>query len=208
MANTFAPVGFRESREYGAAPPNYAMETFPIAYNYSTQIGRGDPVKLVSGYLNIMPTGDSNTILGIFMGCEYYDPVAQMYRFFNWWPAPTTLASSQVVLAKVITDRSQRFIVQVNSTTAVAQSNVGQNCDITTSSSGAPNTLTGISTCSLNGSFGTTSTYPFTVTGIVPSGSFTNFGNIQAGVPATYDATQGYGYVEVLMNKKSGVGML
>ena len=206
--NTFAPVGFREARQYGSMAPNYAMETFNIAYNYATQIAFGDPVKLSSGNIVVMPNGDSNTILGIFAGCEYYDPVSQMYRWFNYWSAPSVLASTAIVKARVITDRNTVFYAQVNSTTPVAQSNIGQNSDITVSSSGAPTSGTGISTCSLSGTFATTTTLPFTVVGIVPSGSFTNFGNLQAGTPATYDQTAGNGWVYVVMNKKSGVGML
>lgn len=206
MANTFAPVGFRDTVLYGGAAPNYAVSSALIAYNYGTKIGMGDPVKLVSGQLNVMPAGDSNTIYGIFWGCEYYDPSLQQYVWRPYWPAPGTLASTAVVKAKVIVDRNFEFAVQVNGGPATA-ANIGQNFDITSSSSGAPGN-NGLSTCSCSGTFATTSTLPFTVTGIVPSGSYTNFGNLQAGVPATYDSTQANNWVTCLMNKKSGVGML
>ena len=61
MANTFAPNGFTPSRLFGGSPPNYQLETFPIAYNYGTQLGRGDPVELSSVFPIKMKVGrDAN----------------------------------------------------------------------------------------------------------------------------------------------------
>src|SRR5579885_1058868 len=188
MANTFAPVGFRDTMLYGGSSPNYAVASTTIAYNYGTKIGFGDPVKQSSGTIVVMPAGDSNTIWGIFLGCYYYDPSIQMVTWRNNWPAPSNLSSTTIVKAMVVVDRNFEFMVQVNGGPATT-SNIGSNFDITTSSSGAP-ASNGLSTCSCSGTFAGTTTLPFTMTGIVPSGAFTNFGNLQAGVPATYDSTQ------------------
>lgn len=170
-SNTYAPFGFRESRLYGAAPSNYAMQATQIAYNNSNKIAFGDPVKLLStGYIDVM-TVSGSTIHGIFLGCEYYDPVLQNFQFLKSWPAPGTLTSSQTVSAHVAVDPLMRLQVQVNGG-PVVQGNVGNNIDIFSGSSGNPSAA-GISQCAVDFStIASTSTLPFRIVGIVQNGGY------------------------------------
>lgn len=168
-ANTLAPNGFLVTSPYGMSVPNYAIQVGRIAYNYASQIGFGDPVKLLTdGTVNLFANGDT-TIHGIFAGCQYVDPSTGTYQFRPSWPAVSGLASTAIVTAKMIVDPRAVFRVQVSGT-ALTQAAVGANIDIVDSGtgvSGSPNAA-GISTCALKSStLNTTNTLPFRVVGIV-----------------------------------------
>lgn len=190
MANTLAPNGFTDARFYAGGAPNYQMREARIAYNNTNKIALNDPVKLLStGYIDLMAVGGS-TIHGIFRGCEYYDPVSQRYLWMPYWPAPSGLPSTAIVKAKVVVDPMATFIAQINGGPAV-QAAIGQNIDITTATSGAPNAA-GISVCSLDyTTLATTATLPFRIVGIMPTGM---------GVGSTYDSTAANNWVEVRPN--------
>lgn len=193
MANVIAGFGFKDSNLFGSSPANYATLNRQIVYNYGTQIAYGDPVKLASdGTIQLFANGNT-TIDGIFLGCNYLDTTAPgNYRWSPSWPAPTNLLSTTVVTAKVAVDPTFQFIAQVSGGTAT-QSNVGNNIDILTSTSGVPNAA-GYSTCLLDGanlgSSITTATLPFRIIGIVGSPGF-QFG---------YDPTAANNLVVVKLN--------
>lgn len=189
MANTLASFGFRFVKSLLTNSPNYQLTERRIAYDNSNTIGYGDPVKLLNtGYLDLMAAGGS-TIDGIFLGCQYPDSTAiGGYRWINQWNAPS-LASTAEVKAFVITDPFALFQVQVNGT-AMAQTNIGNNIDITAASSGNPNAA-GFSQCSLDAATAdTTATYPFRIVDIVYPPAFN----------ATYSATAANNIVVVRMN--------
>ncbi len=174
MANTLAPSGFSDGRLYNAAAPNYATRTVQIAYNNSHSIGYGDPVALLStGFIDVFANGGT-TIHGIFVGCEYLLPALGRW---NWYPAWTaaTLPSTYKVHARVVVDPMATFRCQVNGGPLV-QASIGLNYDITTSSAGAPNAQSGMSTCSIDFAAGgtTTATLPFRIVNlasmILPAG--------------------------------------
>lgn len=69
MANPNAPFGLRPVRHRNGMTWNGATNDYPIADNYGTALGLGDPVKWSSGKLVIAAAGDP--IVGIFQGCSY-----------------------------------------------------------------------------------------------------------------------------------------
>lgn len=187
-ANTLAPNGFQFSRLYGAGAPNYAMQTAQIAYNYGSKIGRGDPVYLnSSGQIALYAQGGT-TIHGIFGGCNYLDPNLQRTQWYPAWNAPSGLASTTIVYAKVIVDPTAVFRAQMHGT-AFTQADIGLNVDIYSGSSGAPN-FAGISTCALNGTAASTNTLPFRIVDILQPPAITFLYN------ATYDNN----WIEVTLN--------
>jgi hypothetical protein len=173
-ANASVPFGFRPVNLYGSGPPNYALNYRQIAYNNtSNKIAYGDPVIAASGnsgYIDLMAVGGSS-IHGVLLGVEYgLSTQFGGFQFTNYWSAPT-LASTTNVFAKVVNDPTMVFLAQM---TGAAQTIaiVGQNIDIVTSSSGAPN-FAGISTCALDAAnIHTTNTLPFRILGIVGLGAY------------------------------------
>ena len=165
-ANPVVPFGFRIANQYGAVPPNYAMNNRAIAYNNTNKIAYGDPVySLSTGYIDVMAAGGS-TIHGILAAVEYPNPTAVGgFTFTNFWNDVSGLASTTVVVGKVYNDPTTVFMAQFIGTALTVQA-IGYNVDITTATSGAPNSA-GISVCSLGGTPATTSTYPFRIVGIV-----------------------------------------
>lgn len=197
MANPIVPFGFRPANLYGSSPGNYALNVSNILYNESTVMAYGDPVYLTSsGTIAKMAIGGS-TIHGIFQGCEYTNATAVGgVTFSPQWSAPSGLATTAVVTARVITDPTMVFMAQYVGT-ALTQTNIGNNVDITTGTSGAPNAA-GISTCSLGGTADTTNTYPFRIVGIVGIGDIFASGNL--GPIPGYDPTADNNFVYVKFN--------
>lgn len=163
-ANVAAPSGFQTLGRYDGAAPNYAMREVFIAYNYGSKIAYGDPVFLYTDGTIRLYAAAGTTIHGIFRGCRYLDPGTKKTEFYPFWNIPT-LASTTTVYALVDDDPNLEFMAQAVGT-ALTQSAIGQNMDITSSTSGAPN-YAGISTCSLSGTAATTATLPFRITGII-----------------------------------------
>lgn len=188
MANTNAPFGFRPSRRYDGAAPNYTFTYYQILSSYSTTIGTGDVVKItntgVTGpYAAVQLAAASDTsILGVFFGCEYYDTAQQKLLFMPQWTGPSTAAGT--VVAKVIDDPNMIFEVQASGA-AITAASVGLNAKFT--GNGAPNSLTGISTAALDSAnVAVTATFPFRIV------SLSQYGQ--------NDNTSSYNIVEVKMN--------
>lgn len=173
-ANTNVAFGFRVAFPYGMSPPNFAINRRQVAYNNSNKIAYGDPVKSLStGYADVMAISGS-TIHGIAAGVAYADPnqVGGVY-FGNAWNATSGLASTTNVELKVYNDPTTVFMAQYIGT-ALTVDNIGNNVDITTATSGAPNSA-GISVCSLGGTADTTSTKPFRIIGILGLGAYAGY---------------------------------
>lgn len=199
-ANVVAPSGFQTIRRVDGVAPNYAMTENYIAFNNGNRINYGDPVKRLStGYIDVMGTGGS-TILGIFRGCRYVDPNTLKTEFYPAWKTPT-LGSAVIVYALVDTDPFMVFQAQMVGT-ALTVANIGQNIDITTSSSGSTSSAIGLSVCSLNASPATTATFPFKILSIVglngPGG-----GAATPAINALYNPTFDNNWIEVTMNTNS-----
>ncbi len=186
-ANTNVAFGFRVAFPYGGNPPNFALNRRQIAYNLSNKIAYGDPVKSLStGYVDVMAIGGTS-IHGIAAGVAYSDPsvlVGGTY-FGNAWTAPSGLATTANVELKVYNDPTTIFMAQYIGT-ALTVDNIGNNVDITTSTSGAPNSA-GISVCSLGGATATTNTLPFRIVGILGIGNYAGFPSPLPGYVPTND---------------------
>jgi hypothetical protein len=194
VANVAAPSGFQTLRRLDGAAPNYMMKEDIIAWNYGSRINFGDPVfRNSSGQIALYVAGGT-TVHGIFRGCRYLDPGTLKTEFYPAWRTPT-LTSTTTVFALVDTDPFSTFMAQAIGA-AFTQANIGQNIDITVSSSGTTTSLAGLSTCSLAGTTANTATLPFRVQSII---GLTG-GLVTPAVNAAYVATYDNQWVEVSMN--------
>lgn len=185
MANTNAPFGMRPLRNVFGSVPTYQQTAYQIVWNNANTFGTGDIVKLSAGYVDVAGTTD-HPVLGVFVGCEYYDPNQNKILFMPQWRAPV-LNSTLTPTAYVIDDPNVVFEVQ-SSGAAVTIANIGSTAKFT--GNGAPNALTGVSTLALDAAnIGSTTTYPLMILG--PSQKI--------GV----DNTSSYNTVEVKLNDQA-----
>jgi len=166
------------SSPYGLLPVNliggqvFAGSTreLPITYAYATSIFYGDFVTLVRGDLQriTVTTGVVGTLMGVFLGCSYTDPVTKQKRFSQYWPA-STLAGDAVAI--VCDDPDTVFkAVMVSGTTVVAsgaRAMLGQNLAAVnnTGNSNTGNSLNGVLA---DTSLALTAALPIRVVGLVP----------------------------------------
>lgn len=196
-ANPLVPFGFRVAAQFNASPPNFALNNRQIAYNNTNQIAYGDPVKMLNtGYIDLMANGGT-TIHGILAAVDFADSTAQYnFRFQNYWNAPSNLASTTVVTAKVYNDPNTIFLAQAQGAAATISA-IGLNVDIKTGTSGTPTTA-GISQCALDiANAAVTSTFPFRIVGILGIGG--SFSGSIAPIP-NYVATNDNQFIFVKMN--------
>lgn len=185
MSNVQAPNGFTQLGLQTGSAPNYAMNTYEIAYNNAHTIGFGDVVEQLStGYIDLA-SGSTSLILGIFQGCQYFDTGQNKVVYQPAWTAPST-AVSGTVFAKVVDDQNATFLAQAGGTVpALTVADIGAN--VTYGGNGAPNTLSGISTAYIDASTkNTTNTLAFRIVGL--------------GQNVDNDVTANYDWVRVKMN--------
>lgn len=197
MANTSAPVGFVPyAPGGGAGATSFNLREVRIAYNDSTKIYKGDPVKMLStGYVAQWTQGTAaSQLAGIFWGCEYVS-VSRGYTVQSpYWPG-NDVATNGVVKAYIIPVdlASPMWFVAASDGTAITQADVGATIDVTI---GTGSTSTGLSGATLaQGTLGTTNTQPFKVMGL-----FNGIGNGS-------DATSSYNLVYVAGNMTSSTGI-
>lgn len=150
MANNNAPFGFREFGRQEGGSPTAGMERFTINSSDTNLYFTGDPVAQTGGVLTpYVGSSASLPLLGIFAGCEYYNPQVNRVTWSPYFPGSVGGNSSTgAVTAYVIADEERLFIVQ-GSTTAITAASVGLNANIVTSLSSTGNTATGISAVTL-----------------------------------------------------------
>ena len=155
VANTFSPFGFRPvGRLEGGAPTAGLTRTFIFSSDTNTYF-TGDVVAYSSattgGYITLPASGSiSPPVLGVFMGCEFYNTATGQVRFSPYFPA--SVGTSSPCNAYVITDPEQQFIVQASTVTLIGSSNIGYNVGVASSLQSGGNTLSGISAIGLNSS--------------------------------------------------------
>jgi hypothetical protein len=203
MANVFAPFGLKPYFGADGAAPTFGLGARPrlIAYNDTTKIYKGDPVKaLNTGYVAqwTAATGVSQ-LAGVFWGTEYYSVSTKQPYFNNYWPGADVATDAKVTaqLIPVNTAVPPMFLIQTanSSTTAVAVTvaDIGTNADVAL---GTGNTNTGFSGAYLDiNTFNTTSTLPFKIV------------DIYQGAGNGNDATSAYNYVIVQANIYSEAGI-
>lgn len=192
---TNAPFGFRSFGHQDGSAPTMGLSRYWIYSSDTNLYFTGDPVALSSAtYGYIQPfQGSSLTprVLGIFQGCEYYNPSVGKVVWNSYFPA--SVSSSSPVTAYVISDPEMTFVVQASSA-GLGSSMVGGNLNILTAQSSLGNTTTGQSNVTISSTFGLVagSSYPF-----VLIDAYSNYG--PPGAPGT-DNSSAYNWVVVGFN--------
>lgn len=167
------------SAPYGLAPINliggqvFAGSTreYAIPYGYSTDIFYGDIVGLTRGQVARLSvsTGTLGTVVGVFLGCSYTDPVTKQKRWMQYWPA-STLAGDAVAIICDDPDTVFKAAVCSSGTTIAsgARAMIGQNVAMINNTG---NVNTGDSRNAIlapNDTPATTDALPLRVLGLVP----------------------------------------
>jgi len=197
-ANTFAPSGFHPVFMFGGSPTNFGIWDRQLTWNYASNIAFGDPVKQdTNGMINVVANGGT-TIDGIALGLNYFDPNNILGgRYHPAWLQPA-LTSSVAVSVKVMADPRMVLYCQAKGT-AVTATAIGKNVDISTGTSAAPVTGSGLSTCALDvANAATTSTLPFRIVGIV--GVTPGFSPAAPCISPSYVGTNDNQWLAVMMN--------
>ena len=138
MANNDKAFGLRPLGNLSGtgAQKQYGYE---IADNQAGAIFQGDLVTLKDGYILQFDPASHTAAVGVFNGCFYNDPTTQKPTFINYYPGSINITQGKI-LAEVLDDPSQMFILQNDGTSAVTD--YGKNADIVI---GTGNTVTGLS---------------------------------------------------------------
>jgi hypothetical protein len=174
-----APYGFKPVNLIGGQPYAGSTRNFPIAYNYGTAIGFGDPVALSSGYavLPSLPVNSTNTIVGYFVGCYYTNPTTKQRLYSQFYPGSVTAGD---ITAIVVDDPDALF--QVAATTTAGGSTIGSFSSLLVGN----NVVGGTQTLNTNTGDSQMSVVPTSSAGATTAG----FRVIQL-IPDTQTATQG-----------------
>lgn len=110
-----APYGYKPINLIGGQVFAGSTRMYRINYAYNTNIFAGDPVTLTLGSVTLptLPVSSTNTVIGVFMGCSFTNPVTKQKTFSQYWPAGT-LAGDAV--AYVCDDPDAVFKTTVAST--------------------------------------------------------------------------------------------
>jgi hypothetical protein len=145
MANVDKPFGLRALGNLSATggQKQYGYE---IADNQSGAIYQGDLVTVFDGYLVKFAPATHTAAVGVFNGCNYIDPTTGKPTWKNYYPGSVNITQGKII-ADVIDDPSQLFIIQVDE--SVAQTQIGMNADVVGTGG---STTTGVSTMELDSS--------------------------------------------------------
>jgi hypothetical protein len=145
MANVDKPFGLRPLGNLSGtgSQKQYGYE---IADSQSGAIYQGDLVTVYDGYLVKFLPATHTAAVGVFNGCNYIDPTTGKPTWKNYYPGSVNITQGKIV-ADVIDDPSQLFIIQVDE--SVAQTQVGMNADVVGTGG---STTTGVSSMELDSS--------------------------------------------------------
>jgi len=164
-----APYGLKPINLIGGQVFAGSTRELPITYGYATNIFYGDFVTLVRGNLEriSVTTGVVGTLMGVFLGCSYTNPLTKQKTFSQYWPA-STLAGDAVAI--VCDDPDTVFkAVMVSGTTVVtsgARAMVGQNL-AAVNNTGSTNTGNSANAVLADTSLALTAALPIRVIGLV-----------------------------------------
>jgi hypothetical protein len=196
MANTSAPFGFQLAGFLDGRTGSLGQSTYLIASGDTNYYFTGDPVSLSNGYVTTATAG-ANELLGVFIGCEFYNSAVGRPTWSPFWPASTTLPSGQAAAAYVIADPQATFVVQSSGSAAVSQANVGKNIDFAGASPASPSSaqlLSGQSVAYANqANISAATAYAFRILGLVTQ---------PPGAPGT-DTTTAYNRILVGFNNQA-----
>lgn len=122
-----APYGLKAINEIGGLPYAGSTRMIPIAAGYNTNLFYGDIVQLSGGTLVAgsysaasSPTTPIAGTIGVFVGCEFTQPVTNQKQRSQYWPAGTL---AQDAVAYVIDDPRTVFKAVVGSQATSTLSN-------------------------------------------------------------------------------------
>jgi len=165
-----APYGLKPVNLIGGQVFAGSTRELPITYGYATNIFYGDFVTVVRGDLQriSVTTGVVGTLMGVFLGCRYTNPLTKQLTFSQYWPA-STLAGDAVAI--VCDDPDTVFkAVMVSGTTVVtsgARAMIGQNL-AAVNNTGNVNTGDSANAVLADTSLALTAALPIRVIGLVP----------------------------------------
>ena len=165
-----APYGLKPINLIGGQVFAGSTRELPITYGYATNIFYGDFVTLVRGDLQriSVTTGVVGTLMGVFLGCSYTNPLTGQKTFSQYWPA-STLAGDAVAI--VCDDPDTVFkAVMVSGTTVVtsgARAMIGQNL-AAVNNTGSTATGNSANAVLADTSLALTAALPIRVIGLVP----------------------------------------
>ncbi len=167
MANSNAPFGFRLFSSATGAAPNFPLAKATIAYNDTTKIYSGDPVKMTATGGQIAQwtaATEASQLWGIFRGCKYLSSAQGKVVYSNFWPgadvASTAQTSIEAFIEPITMAATPLFVVQSGSAGCAANK------------LGTGNTFNGQSGAYLHSTFTTTVTLPFRVMGLYGVGVY------------------------------------
>ena len=120
--NVPSTYGFKPVNLIGGQVFSGSTRQIPIQYGFGTNIFYGDIVGISRGFItrSTVTTGAGATTgaaaggsVGVFLGCNYTDPVTKQKRYSQYWPASTLAGDAYAV---VTDDPDTLFQVAVAST--------------------------------------------------------------------------------------------
>jgi len=165
-----APYGLKPINLIGGQVFAGSTRELPITYGYATNIFYGDFVTVVRGNLEriSVTTGVVGTLMGVFLGCSFTNPLTGQKTFSQYWPA-STLSGDAVAI--VCDDPDTVFrAVMVSGTTVVtsgARAMIGQNL-AAVNNTGSTATGNSANAVLADTSLALTAALPIRVIGLVP----------------------------------------
>lgn len=138
MANVDKAFGLRPLGNLSASG-SQKQYGYEIADNQAGAIFQGDLVTLKDGYILQFDPASHTAAVGVFNGCNYIDPTTGKPTWKNYYPGGVNITQGKII-ADVIDDPNQLFIIQNDGTSAVTD--YGLNADIVI---GTGSTTTGVS---------------------------------------------------------------
>jgi hypothetical protein len=167
MAQTATPYGMRPVDLLGGVPYAGAIRSFPLLANSAKAFYFGDPVGIVLGQLTALVASPTTTItannpIGVFMGCEWQDPVRGFVNS-QYCPANLITGGATQVKFKILDHPKAVFRIQANG--SVPLSAIAQNVQFLAASVGTGNTATGNSLLAADPAYAVTATFALTIVG-------------------------------------------
>lgn len=185
------PYGYRPINLIGGQPFSGSTRQYRINYGYNTNIFFGDPVTLTTGSITLstLPVNSTNTIVGVFVGCEYTNPVTKQRTFAQYWPAGTTAGDAvayvvddpDTVFRAVVTASANSLVISSANSINVGSNLVGNSGATIVGSTTTGNSLNGVIVATAAGA----STAGFRVLGLVPDTQYSVSGTYVSGTGTT-----------------------
>ena len=137
MSASKALFGMVPLRKVGSNYNTTAQNQYNIANGLASNIFHGDLVTIADGYITPIAT-TTDYAVGVFVGCEYTDPVSKQPTFSHYFPANTSSAIGNPV-GFVVDDPYASFMIQADASVTAGDIN-SQNFEVTL---GSGSTVTG-----------------------------------------------------------------